>query len=129
MRYDASGSATASPTDIAALEQQICNSTRAAAKQLYQMVEAGGTLAQVASAALLKADSDCGNAASKAYDFALSTVDSNDPADLPATREWFIKFADASDAVGIPTCITLVIVDPTAEVVLWTETIHTGSQL
>lgn len=43
---DSSGSATASPTDVTALEQQICNSTRAAAKQLYQMVEAGGAQAQ-----------------------------------------------------------------------------------
>ncbi|KAL4458815.1 hypothetical protein ABPG75_013680 [Micractinium tetrahymenae] len=117
---NASGSASASPSDVAALAQQICNDTRAAAKQFVQMV---------AAAALQKSDTDCNSASNKAYDYAVSAVKSDDPADIPTATEWFTKFAVASDALGIPACITLTIIDPKSEQVLWTETIHTGSQL
>ncbi|KAL4435929.1 hypothetical protein ABPG77_000691 [Micractinium sp. CCAP 211/92] len=126
-RYDAKGSAIPSTSAVTTLKSLICSDQRAAAKQILSAVEAGGSQAQVAVYALLNAD--CPSSGSGTASPVSKTCEGRgigDPADLAATKAFFTAFAKAADAVGIPVCATVALVDDASGSVLEQTQYHTG---
>ncbi|PSC77051.1 carotenoid oxygenase [Micractinium conductrix] len=131
VRYDASGGSTPDAQAVSKLVQTICNGTaREAGKQVLDGIQAGGSQADVAVAALFQqAPSQCSNAGDDAYVTAADAVNTGAVADLQATQAFFTNLVAAANSVGLPMCMSIAVLDKEGKTVLDSFEYHTGTAL
>ncbi|KAL4458822.1 hypothetical protein ABPG75_013687 [Micractinium tetrahymenae] len=61
------------------------------------------------------------------YKLAIGSVNTGDPADLPAVEAFFAALIQAADAVGVPACASIAVVDEDTGEALKQEQLHTGT--
>ncbi|KAL4429826.1 hypothetical protein ABPG77_010943 [Micractinium sp. CCAP 211/92] len=121
--WRASGSEQPNEQDIKDFAQEICDASKSPGQDILDALEAGGSEAQVAVAALT--DDACNN--STARDAAFTDLFSKNEMNDPSTVLRYISsFVNACDAIGTACCFTVVVLDPSTDAVIDSRTIHTG---
>ncbi|PRW58962.1 Pyruvate phosphate dikinase,PEP pyruvate-binding [Chlorella sorokiniana] len=106
----AAGKTVPPSADVQKLTSLICSDPEAAGDQIRTTVQNGGADAQTAVFALFAADCKDEEATSDAFAI-IDAVNTGDPADIDTVSSWFTNFVEAADAVAIPVCLSLAVVD------------------
>ncbi|PSC76273.1 hypothetical protein C2E20_0687 [Micractinium conductrix] len=124
--WTAKGTRQPKASDISQFTKQICDDPRGAGKALLDAVKAGGQQAENWVFALFNADCPQEEAAAMTYQYAIDAVNTGDPADLQPTKTWFTSLVKAADAVGIPLCASVALVDESDGSLIEQTPFHTG---
>ncbi|KAI7839447.1 hypothetical protein COHA_006848 [Chlorella ohadii] len=110
------------------LTSAICSDPEAAGEQIRTAVQAGGSQAQAAVYAIFAADCPDEAAAGDAYGAAIDAVNDGDASKIDQVSSWLSNFAEAADAVGIPVCMSVAVVDMATDEATQTRDFHAKTE-
>ncbi|PSC76728.1 selenate reductase [Micractinium conductrix] len=127
IEYDAAGGFKPKPEDVRAVECKLCVDVTEGGEAFRQAVLRGGADAALYVHTLFAAR--CEDAAHASWQAAIDAVNTGDPADLAATKEFMAKFVGAANWAGVPVCMSWALVDTSTDTPVQQAEYHTGKTL